>query len=499
MPKPVSVLRAMTARLRLAATASAALLSACAAVGPDYVRPAAPVARRYDPLAEAQLVPGGPAQAIRPGVPVRSDWWAAFGSAKLDQVMAEATRGSFDLAAADARIAAAAEAVTAAKGGLFPQIDYGADLGGARAPGPPRPFSSGVYALGPQVRYDFDVFGGVRRGVEQQAALAELQTHRFDAAFLALTGEVADEAVRLASARAQIQAVETLIAEDRTTLELVRQAHQTGSVTQVDVALAESQLAQDQTLLPPLAKARETARHALSVLASRAPAEWAAPDFDLADFTLPQELPVELPSELARRRPDILQAEARLHAASAAIGVATADLYPRLTLSGSIVEAASGPGSLAAASATLWSLVAGAAGPAFHGGALKAERRAAIDDYRASLADYRQTVIRALGQVADVLQAVDRDGEEYRSQQRALEAAAASLKLNRDGYRAGEVGVLQVLDADRAYQRALLGEIRAETARLLDVTQLSVALGGGAVGAFKRTRPLRDAAGADAR
>jgi NodT family efflux transporter outer membrane factor (OMF) lipoprotein len=480
MPMPASALRAMTARLRLASTASVALLSACTTVGPDYVRPAAPVARHYDPQAEQKLVAGGAAQAIRPGDPVRSDWWAAFGSTKLDQLMAAATQGNFDLAAADARIAAANEAVTAAKGGLYPQIDYGGDIGGARQALPPRPFSSAVYAIGPQISYDFDLFGGIRRGVEQRAALAEWQTHRFDAAFLALTGEVADQAVRLASARAQILAVQTLIDEDRKTLDLVRQAHQTGSVTQVDVALAESQLAQDQTLLPPLAKARETARHALSLLAGKAPAEWAAPDFDLADFTLPQDLPVELPSELARQRPDILQAEADLHAASAAIGVATADLFPRLTLSASIVEAAGGPGSLAAASATLWSAVAGLAGPAFHGGALKAERRAAVDDYRASLADYRQTVVSALGQAADVLQAVDHDGEEYQSQEHALAAAALSLKLNREGYRAGEVGVLQVLDADRAYQRALLGEIRAKTARLLDVTQLSVVLGGGA-------------------
>jgi NodT family efflux transporter outer membrane factor (OMF) lipoprotein len=488
MPKPASARGAATARLQLASAASLALLSACA-VGPDYVRPAAPTVGRYDREAEQRLGAGAAGPIIRPGGAVRGDWWATLGSSKLDQVMAQVTRGNFDLAAADARIAQAAEAVTAARGGLFPQIDYGAQVGGARSSGAPRAFTAGVYALGPRVSYDFDLFGGVRRGVELQTALAEGRTHRFEAAYLALTGEVADQALRLASTRALIEAVETLIADDRATLDLLRQAHETGAATQVDVALAESQLAQDQTLLPPLIKAREAARHALSVLAGKAPAEWAPPDFDLADFTLPQDLPVELPSELARRRPDILQAEAELHAASAAVGIATADLYPRLTLSGSIAEAASGPGSLAAASATLWSLAAGVAGPAFHGGALKAERRAAMDGYQAALADYRQTVVRALGQVADVLQAIDHDGDEYRSQQRALEAAAASLRLNREGYRAGEVGVLQVLDSKRAYQRALLGEIQARTARLLDAVELSVALGGGAAGAFERTRP----------
>jgi outer membrane protein TolC len=174
-----------------------------------------------------------------------------------------------------------------------------------------------------------------------------------------------------------------------------------------------------------------------------------------------------------------MEAEAQLHASSAAIGVATADLYPRLQLSASLGTAGPGIG-------TIWSIAAGLAAPIFHGGTLKANRRASVDGYKASLADYQQTIIRSLGQVADILQAINHDAEEYAAQERALSAAEASLHLNQAGYRAGEIGVLQVLDAERAYQRALLGHIRARTAQYLDTVQLSVALGGNSAGAFAR-------------
>jgi len=261
------------------------------------------------------------------------------------------------------------------------------------------------------------------------------------------------------------------------------------------VALAESQLSQDQTLLPPLAQQRDAARHALAVLAGKGPADWVAPDFVLADFRLPQDLPVSLPSELAHDRPDIQGAEAELHAASAAIGVATANLYPHLTLSASLSQAATGPGSLFQAGSTLWSIGAGLAGPIFHGGALEADRRAAIDGYKAALANYRQTVVKSLGQVADVLQAISHDAEQYAAQERALAAATTSLRLNQEGYRLGETGVLQVLDAERAYQQALLGHIRAETARYLDTTQLAVALGGNSAGAITLRTAHRDEQG----
>ena len=463
-------------------TASALVLSACAA-GPDYAPPAPPLSTHYDVAAESRA-------GIAFGEKAGGDWWAVFQSAKLDGVMRRAIAGNLDLAAADATIGQASEAVASARGGLSPQLDYGTGLGRQRSDSPPAPGAANFYAVGAQVSFDPDIFGGTHRAIEQQQAFAEFQRRRFEAAYLTLTGDVASQAILLASARAQIDAVQSLLADDRRTLELVRGAHLAGSVTQVDVSLAETQLAQDETLLPPLALQREVARHALSILAGTGPADWAAPDFDLADLVLPSSQPVSLPADLAHDRPDILEAEAELHAASAAVGVATANLYPRLTLSASFTQAASNPGSLLEPGGVFWGIAAGLAGPVFHGGSLEADRRGAADAYTASLARYRQTVVRSFGQVADLLQAIDHHAEERAAQQRALASAEVSLKVNRGGYRGGEIGVLQVLDAQRAYQRALLGEIRVKTAQYLDTAELSVALGGNSVGASPQTASL---------
>lgn len=471
-----------TARWALLAIPVLALLSGCM-VGPDFSRPAAPASQHYDIDAERRLSHEGDSKGashIDFDKKADGDWWQIFGSAKLDRVMRQAIAGNLDLEAADATIRQADEAVAATRGSLLPQLDVGAAGGRQRADRAGALATSNFYAVGPQVSFDFDLFGGTRRKVEEQAALAELQRHRFDAAYLTVTGNVASQALLLASARAQIQAVQTLLTNDRKNLELVQTAHRYGSATQVDVALATSQLAQDETLLPPLAQQRDAARHALSVLAGKGPADWVPPDFDLDEFVLPADLPMSLPSELARERPDILEAEAQLHAASAAIGVATADMYPHLQLSASLSQVGPGGG-------TLWGLVGGLTGPIFHGGTLQANRRASIDGYDASMADYRQTVVVALGQVADVLQAISHDGEEYAAQQHALDAASTSLRLTQQGYRAGEIGVLQVLDAERTYQRALINHIRATTARHLDTLQLSIALGGNSGDAFARS------------
>jgi NodT family efflux transporter outer membrane factor (OMF) lipoprotein len=475
------------ARTALVPSALSLLLSACM-VGPNFEKPAAPVSQHYDAQAE-QALSGTSTTAGAPkldlGKSMSGDWWSELGSAKLDGVMHKAIAGNLDLEAADATIAQANEAVASAAGGLRPQVGFGAEGGRGRADNGGAVATSNFYTVGPQVSFDFDIFGGTKRLVEERAALAEVQQHRFDAAYLTVTGDVASEAIQLASARAQIDAVQVLIADDQKNLDLVRSAHQYGSATQVDIALATTQLAQDQTLLPPLTQQRDVARHALSILVGKSPGDWTAPDFDLSDFALPDSVPVSLPSELARNRPDILAAEAQLHAASAAIGVATADMYPHLTLSASLTGAGPGVG-------TLWGIAGALAGPLYAGGTLKANQRGSVDGYKASFADYQQTVIKSLGQVADVLQAVNHDNEEYAAQESALNAAQASLQLTQQGYKVGETGVLQVLDAQRSYQRALIGQIQAKTARYLDTVQLSVALGGNANGAFEQSVAYRE-------
>ncbi len=457
-------------------------LSACT-VGPDFQTPAASQSQHYDQQVEQRL-----ARNIAIGKKINGDWWTAFRSPKLDALVRRAIDGNLELVAADATIRQAASSVAAAEGALYPQVDFAAQAGRQRTHNGPEPTISNVYAIGPRVGFDLDVFGGNKRQVEQQQAFTALQTHRYEAAYLTLTGDVASQALLLASANAQMKAVETLLANDAKNLELVRAAHANGATTQIDVSLAETRLAQDRTLLPPLAQQRDSARHALSILTGKGPGDWVAPDFELAEFALPSNVPVSLPSEMAHDRPDVLQAEAELHMASAAVGVATANLYPHVELSASLAQAASGNGG-----AALWGFAAGLTAPIFNGGTLKAERQAAVDGYQASLAGYRQTVIKSFGQVADTLQAINHDAEQNLAQDDALRAADSSFRLNQQAYSQGENSILQVLEAERAYEQALLGQIRVKTAQYLDTVRLYVALGGNSVGVFEQKVATREA------
>ncbi|WP_085639204.1 MULTISPECIES: efflux transporter outer membrane subunit [unclassified Pseudomonas] len=453
-------------------------LSACT-VGPDFQRPATTTSQHYDPQAE---------QRFDMGKRLDGDWWAALRSPKLDQVMRRAIDGNLELAAADATLRQAASSVAAAEGALYPQVDFAATAGRQRTHNGPQPSVSNFYAIGPRVAFDLDVFGGNKRQVEVQQAATDLQRHRYEAAYLTLTGDVASQALLLASANAQIGAVQTLLANDAKNLDLVRKAQQSGVSTRIDVSLAETRLAQDRTLLPPLAQQRDAARHALSVLAGKGPADWIAPDFTLDEFALPSNIPVSLPSETARTRPDILQAESELHIASAAVGVATANLYPHVELSASLAQAASGNGG-----AALWGFAAGLTAPIFNGGTLEAERQGAVEGYNAALARYQQTVIQSFGQVADTLQSINHSAEQDQAQSDALRAADTSLRLNRQAYAQGENSLLQVLEAERAYQQALLGQIQVKTSRYLDAVRLYVALGGNAVGAHDQRLASRPA------
>jgi NodT family efflux transporter outer membrane factor (OMF) lipoprotein len=182
---------------------------------------------------------------------------------------------------------------------------------------------------------------------------------------------------------------------------------------------------------------------------------------------------------LVHQRPDILAAESLLHASSARIGIATAQLYPEITLSAGLSASSLNGGALFDPSGLVWSIAGGLTQPIFDGGRRKAQQRAALADFKASAADYRQTVLLSFGQVADVLQSLTHDADLLASQQRALELASESQRLQRVNYSAGGVGLLDLLDAQRQYQQARIGYVRAQAQRYQDTIQLMVAMGGG--------------------
>jgi NodT family efflux transporter outer membrane factor (OMF) lipoprotein len=457
-------------------------LGGCA-VGPNFTRPDAPPAARYtrDTL-RAENATGDTVQRIDLGREIEGDWWRLFHSDAIDQLVKQAVEHNRTLAASMATLAQARELALAQAGARYPQVDLTAGAGrqqyGKEFLGPfgIPPFT--YFAVGPAVSYMLDYNGGVARGVEQQYALAEVEQHQRDAAYLTVTGQAVMQTLVIASIRAQIDTVETILVQDRDNLRLVQSAFDNGSVAREDVVSAQSQIANDMTLLPPLRQDLARARHALSVVLGRAPASELPDDVDLAQITLPLQLPVSLPSELAHRRPDILAAEARLHAATSAVGVAQANLYPKIQLTASVGQQSLKADQLFNASNNAWSIFAGLTAPIFDGGTLRAEKRAAVDAMRASAATYEQTVLEAFAQVADLLEGLDHDAEQLDAQDQAQQAAQSSLDLARISYREGNAGILQVLDAERSYQRARLGYVRAVAQRYLDTVQLFLALGG---------------------
>jgi NodT family efflux transporter outer membrane factor (OMF) lipoprotein len=235
--------------------------------------------------------------------------------------------------------------------------------------------------------------------------------------------------------------------------------------------------------LPELHQQESTARHALAILVGKSPSEWTPPPIALSDFVLPAEIAATVPSELVHRRPDIVAAEAQLHGASAAIGVATANLYPQVDLSGSLTQQALTPGGLFNGVALAWAAAANLTQPLFNGGRLKAEQRAAIDGYQAALASYRQVVLRSFGEVADRMQALSNDADQFHAQSEAADAAQSARELVRRSFAVGNSGVLDVLDAERSTAQAQLGLARARAQRLVDSARLYAALGGSAIAA----------------
>jgi NodT family efflux transporter outer membrane factor (OMF) lipoprotein len=485
----MSAPRAASATIPALTLFLAAWSTAGCTIGPRYVRPAAPTQTRYlppsSPIPSASTQPTNATAVVGPhvlmgdGPPAR--WWTVLGSADIDSLVMRALQNNQSLAAAKAHLAAAQEHLRAARGAWYPQVDAAAGVQrtrfGATVLGPlAKDFPSfTAYAAGAEVSYNFDFFGGTKSRVEQADAMAQYRSAQLQAVALSVSGDVAILAVQIGSLRAQIGVAEQIVVDGEHSLSLIRAAQEAGAVSAMDVLSAQSQLDHDRTLLPPLQQALNAAHDALAVLVGVAPSDGTISGVELDAIRLADDLPLAIPSELVRRRPDIGAAEAQLHAAGAAVGVATANLYPNFTLTARL----GGEGLLGGGpSETAWNILGGLTAPIFHGGALKAEQRAAQDEYQATFAAYRQTVLNAFGQVATALQALGNDADFLNTQARALESAGASTALTQQAYAAGNAGYLQVLDAKRLHQQAQLGRVQAAGQRYVDVVELILAAGG---------------------
>ncbi len=483
----------MTAPVMLrsfAIVATAAFPAACA-VGPDYRAPAAPAGSAYTERpqpkqTEAAPVRGGEAQRFEVGAEISAEWWTLFGSPELDELMRTALSGHPTLAAAQAALRQAEENLNAQYSVLYPSVDAGLSakrqrISGASFGNPAIPGSVfNLYNASVNVSYAIDVAGGARRELEALQAGIDFQRFQLEATYLSLTANIATTAFREASLREQIRATRDIVDSQERQAQLVEKQFELGALSRGDVLAQRAQLAQTRANLPPLEKALAQTSNQLAVLIGKFPDEARLPELDLSVFRLPQNLPVSLPSDLVRQRPDIRSAETVLHQTNARIGVAQALMFPQLTLSGSFGRAATRSSELFSDPGTqIWNIGASLLQPIFHAGQLQARKRGAQAAYDQAFAQYQQTVLGAFQNVADVLFALEFDAVALKAQADAEAAARESLEMTRAQLQFGSASYLALYNAQRQYEQAKIGLVQAQAARYADTAALFQALGGG--------------------
>jgi NodT family efflux transporter outer membrane factor (OMF) lipoprotein len=467
----------------------AVLTLAGCAVGPDYHRPDAPAVDRFtdQPLpattAAAQSADGD-AQRFLQGHDVPARWWTTFDNAELTRRVTTALQHSPSITSAQAALRQARENARAAGAVSFPSIDAsggvtrqkqsGAAFGGAFTFPPLTVYNASV-----NVNYGIDLFGGTRRGIEAQAALADVQQALTDATYLTLAANVVTASVREASLREQVRATEEIVGSQRKSLHIAEQQQQFGATSLSDTLAVRAQLAATAASLPPLRAQLAATRNQLATYLGTTPAQLEISPLQLDAITLPSDIPVSLPSTLVEQRPDIRAASAQLHAATAQVGVATAAMLPQISLSASGGSQALNAGDLFSAGTRAWSLGLGLTQPLFHGGELRHKKRAAQAGLDKALADWQQTVLVAFQNVADALQALQYDAQGLAAQITADDAASRQLALARQQYQLGATDYLNLLNAERSYQQTHIALIQARAARLADTAALYAALGGG--------------------
>ncbi len=477
---------------RRLASVFTAVLAACA--NEPLQPPALPSAAAYtagpaveQTTAAAGDLHGGHAQRFAAGRDIPAQWWTLFQSPALDALVRQALQESPSIARGSAKLRQAQQQHEARAGASqWPQVDarlsanrIDVDPQALGAPGLPlsSPFNLFLASVG--VSYHLDLFGATRNELQALQAGVDHQRHELEATRLMLAGNVVTAAIREASLREQIATVERIVELQQRRLLIVERLEQLGTAAQGDVVAQRLELAQTRALRPDLQRQLEQARHRLAIYTGQAPGAARLPEFRLADLQLPAELPLSLPSELARQRPDIRAAEALLQQAGARVGVATANLYPQLTLSANAGSLTSRAGDLFGSGTAFYLLGASLTQPIFRGGELQAQRRAAVAGYEQAAAAYQEVVLQGLQNVADVLRALQADAAQLRERADAAAQARRSYDITAARYEAGGVSQYLLLDAERKLQSALLDRTRAVADRYADSAALLQALGGG--------------------
>lgn len=460
-------------------------------VGPNFHRPSAPHAKHYtESRLPAKTVNSpslkniGKTQYFLNGRDVPAEWWKLFHCKELNDLICAGLANNPNLHAAKAALRQAQENWNVTFGSqFFPSIDGQINGVRRRQTGTINPvLGSNIFTLynaSINISYMLDLFGGNRRQLEIYSAEIDYQKFQLEAAKLTLTSNIVTTAITMASLEAQISATENILHAQEAQLNIVKKQLKLGAASGIDVLTQQTQVAQTRTLLPPLYQSLAVSRDALATLTGKIPSESYLPHFSLEQFVLPEHIPVSLPSSLVNQRPDIRAQEALVHAASAQIGVATADLLPKVTLTGSRGWNNNNLAKLFSPTDIIWNYGAAILQPIFHGGALFAQRRAAIAAFQQAAAYYRLTVLQAFQNVADSLEALKNDAIALDAQRKAEIAAKKTLLITEKQFKLGGISYLILLNAQQQYQKSTINRIQAQAARLADTVALYQALGGG--------------------
>ena len=475
--------------------ALAGFLAACT-VGPNFKTPEAPRTEGFTPPGEipAQLGASAapdeaPAQTTAQhfvqGLDIQGQWWTLFQSPALNALIERALANSPTLQAATAALRQANETLAAERGSYLPSLSAAAGVQRQKEPGaalglPQVP--SVIYTLNSatlNVSYTLDAFGGIRRQVESLGAQAEYERYALEAAYLSLTANLVTAAITEASLRAQLAATQDIADSQRKQLDITQRRFNAGGASRADILQQQAVLQSTLAAVPVLRTQLAQQRNLLATYAGALPADYAGPEFTLDTLTLPVELPLSVPSKFVEQRPDVREYSALLHQTTAQIGVATANMLPQITLSGSYGGEATSFSNVFSPASVIWNLAASATQPLFKGGQLVHQRRAAVAAAQQAAANYRATVITAFQNVSDTLYALKGDAEALEAQLLAEQTAAQSLALVQVQYKSGAANYLQVLSAEQTYQTAAVALVKAKAQRYADTAALFQALGGG--------------------
>ena len=437
--------------------------------------------------APAAGVHGGEAQQLVPGRDIPAQWWTLFRSPALDGLVRQALANSPTLARADAKLRQVEEDRQARTGATqLPRVD--ARLSANRVDVEPQaigaqalPVSTplNLYLASVGISYKVDLFGATRNELAALRAEVDAQRLELEAVRLMLAGNVVTAAIREASLREQIAIAAEIVSLQERRVDVVERLERLGTAAHGDVVAQRLELAQARVLVPELERQLARVRHRLAVYVGQAPGAAQLPEFRLGDVQLPAELPLSLPSALARQRPDIRVAEALLQRAAAKVGVATANLYPQITLSATLGSLATHPGDLFGAGSAFYLLGASLTQPIFRGGELQAQRRSAVAGYEQAAAAYREVVLLGLQDVADTLRALEADARTLAERAQAADQARSRHAIAAARFRAGGLSQYALLDVERQLQSALLDRTQAVADRYADSAALLQALGGG--------------------